>query len=73
MKSPNELTGVINERRRTFESPQGWTGQVEFGRTALSGEYGQVFATHAKVTLTNGVRYWTRYTSPKQVLLKKYV
>lgn len=64
MVSTEDLTGSINEVRRTFEGG-GLTGQVEFG-PRIQGGYG---STHQafRVTLSNGREGWGRYASPKNV------
>lgn len=59
------IRGTINEARRRFTAEDGTTGTVEFGRSNTSG-------TNARVTLPNGKQAFTKYSNPRDVLLRFY-
>lgn len=59
------MQGSINEIRRTFTALDGITGQVESFRAI--GKF-----THAVINLDVGRKAWTRYRTPKDVILTLY-
>lgn len=63
----DEITGQINEVRRTFEGG-GLTGKVEFGRRSpgFNGSSNTTF----RVLFPDGRKGWGRYADPKNVSVK---
>ncbi len=57
-----EITGKINEIRRTFKAETGETGTVDFGRADNRGQY-------VSVTLDNGRQAWGKYRNAGNVRL----
>ncbi len=57
-----ELTGKINETRRTFQATTGETGTVEFGRADDRGQF-------VRVDLNNGRQAWGKYRNAGNVRL----
>jgi len=66
-----DITGKINETRRTFQAETGETGTVHFGRTHTGGGNGRgsIVATPVTVTLADGRQAFGRYHNAGNVRL----